>query len=67
MTGEKCRLANSEEERKGFDCFIGDKPVQIKPSSYKTASNVKTEKLRAKTIYYTKKEGDYIVDISELD
>lgn len=67
LTGKKCRLANKKEESQGYDGFIDDTPLQIKPSTYKTASNVKTEKLRAKTIYYAKnQEGDYIVDISEI-
>ncbi len=68
MRGEKCRLATKEEESEGIDGFVGKIPIQIKPTSYKTASNVKTEKLRAKTIYYEKtRDGDYIIDISELN
>ena len=67
MTGKKCRLATKEEESKGIDGFIGDIPVQIKPDTYKTASNVKTEKLRARTIYYAKKDGDFTVDTRELE
>lgn len=68
ITGKKCRLANKEEEIKGIDGFIGETPIQIKPSSYKSASNVKNEKLRAKTIYYEKNvDGDFIIDTSELE
>jgi hypothetical protein len=68
ITNEKCRLANKQEESKGIDGFVGNIPIQIKPSSYKTASNVKNEKLRAKTIYYEKNnDGDFIVDYSELE
>lgn len=67
MTGEKCRLANAQEESKGIDGFIGKLPVQIKPSSYKTAINVKKETLRAKTIYYNKeKNGDYTINLKEI-
>lgn len=67
MTGKKTRLANQKEESKGYDGFIGKEPIQIKPSTYKSASNVKTEKLRAKTIYYTKNtDGDYIIEIDEI-
>ncbi len=67
-SGIKCRLANKEEESKGFDGFLGETPVQIKPTTYKSASNVKTEKLRAKIIYYSKQEdGNYVVDVSELN
>lgn len=32
--GETWRLATSEEESKGIDGYIGDKPVQIKPHTY---------------------------------
>jgi hypothetical protein len=66
-TGKPCRRATSVEERKGIDGFVDGLPVQIKPSTYKTASNVRTEVLRAKTIYYRKdSNNDYIVDISEI-
>lgn len=68
-TGIKCRLANKEEERKGFDGFIGNNPIQIKPDTYKVASNVRTEVLRAKTIYYKKikDSGNYNVDLNEVE
>lgn len=68
-TGIKCRLADKEEERKGFDGFIGNNPVQIKPDTYKVASNVKTEVLRAKMISYKKikDSGNYDVDLSEVE
>lgn len=68
MTGEKCRLANKEEEKQQIDGFIGDLPVQIKPDTYKTASNVKAEVINRKIIFWKKIKGsgDYIVDISEL-
>ncbi|HLD83897.1 MAG TPA: MjaI family restriction endonuclease [archaeon] len=67
ITEKSCRQATKEEERKGIDGFVGGMAVQIKPSTYKNASNVKTEKLRAKTIYYEKnRDGDYVVDISEI-
>ena len=48
MTKKKCRLANKQEESGGIDGFVGDLPIQIKPSSYKSASNVKNEKFRQK-------------------
>src|SRR3989344_7603383 len=65
-TGIKCRLANKDEESKGFDGFIGNNAVQIKPDSYKVASNVKTEKSRAKIIFYKKEDGDYQVDLNQV-
>ncbi len=67
LTEIKCRLANKEEEQKGIDGFVGDIPVQIKPATYKIASNVKSEKLIEVVIYYKKTENcDYIVDIGKL-
>ena len=68
ITKKKCRLANKQEESKGIDGFVGDLPIQIKPSSYKSASNVKNEKFRAKAVYYQKNvDGDFIVDVSEIE
>src|SRR3989338_3555822 len=68
MTKKKCRLANKQEESKGIDGFVGDLPIQIKPSSYKSASNVKNEKFRAKAVYYQKNvDGDFIVDVSKIE
>jgi len=64
LTGKKTRLANKAEESEGIDGFIEDTPVQIKSTSYKIASNVKTEELRAKTIFYEKQpNGDYTIDL----
>ena len=65
-TGIKCRLATKEEESKGVDGFIGNNPVQIKPNTYKVASNVKTEKSRARIIFYKKEDGDYQVDLNQV-
>lgn len=66
LTGKKTRLANKAEESKGIDGFIENIPVQIKPTSYKTASSVKTEELRAKTIFYEKQpNGDYVIYLDD--
>jgi|SRR3989344_1727157 len=67
LTRKKCRIATKKEERGGYDGFIGIKPIQIKPKSYKNASNVKSERLRAKVVYYEKKnDGSYEVNIKEI-
>ena len=59
------RLATPDEEAKGIDGFIGDKPVSIKPSSYKLM-NARNERIQAKIIYYTKGKTDIRFDISEV-
>jgi len=59
------RLATPDEESKGIDGFIGDKPVSIKPSSYKLM-NARNERIQAKIIYYTKEKTDIRFDISEV-
>lgn len=67
LTRKKCRIATKNEEREGYDGFIGRNPIQIKPTSYKIASNVKSERLRAKVVYYEKKnDGSYDVNIEGI-
>ena len=53
------RLANVDEEAKGIDGFIGEKPVQIKSHSYKVEANL-GEVIDAPIIYYTEKKNDTI-------
>ncbi len=67
FTNKRCRVATKKEERSGYDGFIGRNPIQIKPKSYRNASNVRSEILRAKVIYYEKnKDGSYDVNIKEI-
>src|SRR3989338_1825020 len=47
------RLAFPSEESKGIDGFIGDIPVSIKPTSYKSKKSLK-EKLGGKMVYHHK-------------
>ena len=51
--GKNYRLANPEEESKGIDGFIGDKPVQIKSTSYDTKRAL-PEEIMCDIIYYDK-------------
>lgn len=50
------RLANSQEESKGIDGYIGDHPVSIKPTTYKTMNSL-PEVIEAEIIYYEKVQG----------
>lgn len=47
------RLSNPEEEKKGIDGFIGQTPISIKPSTYKTKNSLR-EEISCKIIYYKK-------------
>ncbi len=52
--GKEWREANPEEEAKGIDGFIGDKPLQIKSSTYKLESRL-PETIDVPIVYYEKK------------
>ena len=51
--GVKYRTAAPDEESKGIDGFIGEMPVSIKPTTYKTMSRLQ-EKIEVNMIYYEK-------------
>tara|TARA_B100000949_G_scaffold199130_1_gene185947 strand:- start:1310 stop:1912 length:603 start_codon:yes stop_codon:yes gene_type:complete len=64
----KYRLATPEQESKGIDGFLGDVPVSIKPSTYRT-KNLQ-EDIKVKIIFYEKVKDGIIVseeDISQFD
>ncbi len=65
LRNETYRLANPEEEAKGIDGFIGDVPISIKPSSYKS-KDMLGETIDVKILFYDKTKDSIIVDISEL-
>jgi hypothetical protein len=60
------RLSNPKEESKGIDGFIGNIPISIKPTTYKT-KNMLNERIEAKIIFYEKKKDGINVDISQLE
>lgn len=51
--GKDYRLATKEEESKGIDGFIGDKPIQIKPISHK-AEKYLNQPIDIPILYYKK-------------
>ena len=60
LLNKKYRLATPEEEGKGIDGYIGDKPVSIKPITYKIKREL-PEKIEVLLIFYEKKkDGIYI-------
>lgn len=55
--GKAYRMADPEEEAKGIDGYIGDKPVSIKPQSYESKQML-PESIGVQIIYYDKvKDG----------
>jgi len=59
--GVEYRLANSEEESQGIDGYIGDRPVSIKPESYKTKEML-NENISVDIIFYDKKKDGILIN-----
>ena len=64
---QKCnyRLASPEEESQGIDGFIGDKPVSIKPATYKSKRGL-SEEIQASIIYYSKMKDGISIEYEEV-
>ena len=60
------RLANSREESKGIDGYIGKTPVSIKPTTYKRMEAL-AEDIPVRMIYYEKKKSYVNVDLSSFE
>lgn len=60
----KYRLAKPDEESKGIDGYIGDKPVSIKPMTYKTKSGL-PENIEEPIIYYDKKKDGLSIEYDD--
>ncbi|MGQ0628165.1 MAG: MjaI family restriction endonuclease [Phycisphaerales bacterium] len=67
--GQRLKLpilpATTEDERRGIDGYIGDRPVSIKPSSYLRQGNL-IESLQGVPVFYEKTRGGIKVDASAL-
>lgn len=59
------RIANSKDESKGVDGFIGDLPISIKPESYRAKKQL-LENIDARFIFYDKVKTGIKVDISDV-
>lgn len=58
------RLAKPDEESKGIDGFIGDKPVSIKPMTYKTKMGL-NEVISVPIVFYDKKKSEIVIEFDE--
>lgn len=59
------RMSTPEEESQGIDGYIDQKPVSIKPESYKSKKGL-MEKIDAAFIYYKKTKTGITIDIEDL-
>jgi len=59
------RLAKPKEESRGIDGFIGDIPVSIKPTTYKTKDALR-EDIKAKIIFYNKTKSGLEIDADNV-
>jgi hypothetical protein len=58
------RLADPEEESKGIDGYIGDKPVSIKPITYRTKMGL-NEVINVPIVFYDKKKNEIVIEFDE--
>ena len=63
--GAKWRLAKPEEESRGIDGYIGETPVSIKPSSYKSKGTL-PESIPCKVIYYEKLKDGIEIEFEDV-
>ena len=62
------RAATAEEESRGIDGWIKDRPIQVKPITYRTAMARSSEEIEVPIVYYEKKKGlsiEYPEDLLE--
>lgn len=55
------RLANPKEESKGIDGYVGNVPISIKPTTYKT-KNMLREEIDVKMVYYEKTKSGVLIE-----
>lgn len=64
--GKDWREACPEEEKKEIDGFIGGKPLQIKPATYKLEARL-SETIDVPIVYYEKKKDGISVEYNPTD
>ena len=64
--GKEWREANPEEEAKGIDGFIGEKPLQIKSTTYKLEARL-SETINVPIVYYDKKKDGINIEYNPID
>ena len=64
--GKDWREATPEEESRGIDGLIGDKPIQIKPTTYKLETRL-SETINIPIVYYDKKKDGISIEYNPED
>lgn len=64
--GKDWHLSNKEEEAKGIDGYIGEKPVQIKSITYKREGHL-SEMIDVPIIYYEKKKDGLNIEYNDSE
>ncbi len=59
------RLANSEEESRGIDGFVGNKAYSVKPMSYKEEASHLLEVIDAYMVYYKKERDGLDIEVED--
>ena len=62
--GTTYRLATPEEESRGIDGYVGDKPYSVKPDTYKSMSQL-SEHIDVTMIYYSKTKTGLRIEVEE--
>lgn len=64
--GKEWREANPAEEAQGIDGFIGEKPLQIKSSTYKLEAHL-LESIEVPIVFYDKKKDGINIEYNPAD
>lgn len=64
LTDESYRLSTTEEEAKGIDGYVGDRPVSIKPHTYRAMQGL-SERIDATIVYYTKQKDGLLIEYDD--
>ena len=59
------RNSTLADESRGIDGYIGDRPVSIKPTTYRSKASM-AESIGVPIVYYEKKGNNYRIDPSSL-
>lgn len=65
MGGAEYRAATAEEESQGIDGWIKDRPIQVKPSTYRESMARSSEVIKVPIVYYEKKKEGLFIEYPE--
>lgn len=65
MGNVEYKVATAEEESQGIDGWIKDRPIQVKPSTYRTSMARSSEAIKVPIVYYEKKKEGLFIEYPE--